>query len=208
MYRSLFNKFFFSALPLMLTPLIKMIRSTHLLDNVAHVLGKGLSYVAQRNNSTYQEIVLAAHHLSDEIEAETTLLARLLLNGSQKLLNAESNLRFARALRFLINCWLHQINVNAERIGVLLSIVRDLPLLDANHAETLQRIQEEISVLIVWGEEDGILPASLLEQFKTYLPHAQLLSVPKSDHAVFLQKPKLVLNTVLHFFTQRAQLTV
>jgi hypothetical protein len=88
-----------------------------------------------------------------------------------------SSVRFAKALHFLYKSWLYQIIVNENRFvnehtprfeycshllhdrdRVLLSILRDCPLIDADHSHTFSNIhRHNIPTLVLWGESDGIL---------------------------------------------------
>jgi pimeloyl-ACP methyl ester carboxylesterase len=77
--------------------------------------------------------------------------------------------------------------------------IRDCPLLDADHTDTLVKISKETSVLIIWGEDDGILPHTQLNEFKKHVEHAELFSIPKTHHAAFLQKPQLVFDAIMNF---------
>jgi pimeloyl-ACP methyl ester carboxylesterase len=58
---------------------------------------------------------------------------------------------------------------------------------------------DKIPVLIFWGEEDGILPSSLMQKFKKHVPHAVILKIPETDHAAFLQKPTSLFQMMLKF---------
>jgi len=89
--------------------------------------------------------------------------------------------------------------MNADISKVFLSVLREFPLLDANHKDTLEKIREKnIPVLIFWGESDNILPFSLSDHFKECLPQAKLLKLP-GDHGVFLSRPVEVFNNMIHF---------
>ena len=52
-----------------------------------------------------------------------------------------SNYRFAKAFRFLLVTWLHQLSME-ERASVLLSIVKHFPLLDADHSSALIELNQ------------------------------------------------------------------
>jgi hypothetical protein len=84
----------------------------------------------------------------DDDAAERTWFHNIFKSLSAKVVD-EGTLRFAKALTFLYQCWMHQIAINADRAHVLLSVIRNFPLLDANHSEALKKIQEQIPVLIV-----------------------------------------------------------
>jgi hypothetical protein len=61
----------------------------------------------------------------------------------------ENSVRFIKALLFLYKTWIFQCNLNSERGKVMLSILRNLPLLDAYHHQTLYKLRDT-PVLIIW----------------------------------------------------------
>jgi pimeloyl-ACP methyl ester carboxylesterase len=193
-----------NPLPLVLNNLVKIFRTTKVFDFAAHKLADILSFAANKTSLSYEDICKAALQLDEDIKTERTWISGMVSNAAKSVIN-EGNLRFARALTFLYQCWVHQAAINTTRAVVLLSVIRDCPLLDANHSETLKRIQKHTPVLIIWGEEDGILPHSLIHDFKSFVPHAEILSIPQSDHAAFLQKPSLVFGSIMRFINSSEQ---
>jgi len=200
------NISFSNPLPLVLSNVVKVFRSTNIFDFAAHQLAGILSYCANKACVSYEDICQAALQLDEDIKNERTWVSEMVFNSTKNFVK-EGNFRFARALGFLYQCWVHQIAISTERAKVLLSVVRDCPLLDANHSETLKKIQNHTPVLIIWGEEDGILPHSLIHDFKNYLPHAEILSIPGSDHAAFLQKPSLIFGSIMRFINSKEQVS-
>jgi pimeloyl-ACP methyl ester carboxylesterase len=181
-----------------LTPIIKVLRTTKYFDNIAHMLGRGLKLFGDLvYKVSYEDICCGAIQLNEEGHDQQLATPPLLSTLQQ--FTDEKTWRFVQGLLFLANTWLVQLRVNAARSIVLLSVVRDLPLLDANHSETFAKIREkQIPVLIFWGEHDTILPSHLLESYQKCLPHAKLLCLP-GDHGVFLSRPYQVFEFMKNF---------
>ena len=59
------------------------------------------------------------------------------------------------------------------------------------YSQTLPHLLRSVKTpaLLVWGEHDGIVPASAAQAFKKALPNAKLQIVNGSGHAVALEKP-------------------
>jgi pimeloyl-ACP methyl ester carboxylesterase len=57
-------------------------------------------------------------------------------------------------------------------------------------------------VLILWGEEDRILPAHSVDYFRAHLPHATVELVPRSGHLPMVERPRLVAERVSHFLRE------
>jgi pimeloyl-ACP methyl ester carboxylesterase len=43
--------------------------------------------------------------------------------------------------------------------------------------------------LLVWGQDDGVVPQSAAEGYSQALPHARLIALPQCGHAVDLEQP-------------------
>jgi len=217
-----------NVLPFFLHHVIRVVRATEILDKPTHALGEALKYLGHKFEVSYDDLCQHAFTLDEEpglLEAPPAL--NLLEDGKSDQKEARSaffaipnisvpkmmrgpmtyqilsGLRFVKSLHFLLRTWLYQLTV-AQRSNVLLSIVRDFPLLDADHSKSLMKL-EGMPVLVIWGEEDGLLPASLLHKFKKHLPHAILMRVPGTDHAAFLQKPAYIFDLMLRFFDDDLQ---
>jgi pimeloyl-ACP methyl ester carboxylesterase len=200
-----------NLLPFVLHHFVWLLRKTDLLDAPVHALGKALTYVGTRFNFTFDDLCYYGDNLDEEIAEEQTKLksgplAIIAQNVPRTLLGPTtntilSNYRFAKAFHFLLATWLHQLTIE-QRSTVLLSISKHFPLLDADHSGALREL-DKTPVLVVWGEEDGLLPCSNLGKFQQYLPHAQVLSIPASDHAAFMQKPTLIFDAMMKFFAER-----
>jgi pimeloyl-ACP methyl ester carboxylesterase len=194
-------------LPLLLTPLIGIIRRTEYFDTAAHALGRLFGHFGHRISVNYDDVckhavALDEEHLlefrngREEIKKTRSIipLQNWILGPS---LPIASSFRFVKAVHFLMGTWLLQSRMENRAI-VLLSVVRDLPLLDADHSKTLQQLSD-VPLLIIWGEEDGILPLHLIEKFRKHAPHAFIMKIPGSDHAAFLQRPKTSFRMITKF---------
>jgi pimeloyl-ACP methyl ester carboxylesterase len=199
-----------TILPLLLNQLVRIVRRTEYLDTAAHALGKLFGHFGHRMSVQYEDICKHALMLDEEHmieyknEREKTKSIKDLIPLQKWLfgsaLPVASSLRFAKSLHFLMGTWLLQSKME-NRALVLLSIARDLPLLDANHSNTLQQLSD-IPLLIIWGEEDGLLPLHMIEKFKKQVPHAYIMRLPGSDHAAFLQRPKSSFKMITHFLDE------
>jgi pimeloyl-ACP methyl ester carboxylesterase len=59
----------------------------------------------------------------------------------------------------------------------------------AQAGSSLERLT--MPALVVWGEQDPWLPASLAERYGERLPHAQVLTVPDAGHWPWLERPEV-----------------
>jgi len=205
---------------------LHLVRKTSLVDVVIHKLGKWFEYQAQRGALSYEELCCVAHDMD---ESELGLLEQTLDIGSSLSLQKQNSLiehlkkhsilsgstvRFVKSLHFLYHTWVYQMKVNSDRTKVLLSLLRNCPLLDADNVENIRLLHavEEVNsekkgipVLIVWGENDGITPVSLTHEFRKCLPHAEVLVIPETDHSVFLQQPSQIFNAMIKFLQKNQQ---
>lgn len=69
-------------------------------------------------------------------------------------------------------------------------------------AGVLSRVRQP--VLILWGEEDRILPAASVEYFRTHLPHASVEVVPAAGHLPMMERPRLVSARIARFLRELA----
>jgi len=58
------------------------------------------------------------------------------------------------------------------------------------------------SALVVWGEEDLVLPKEHGERLVTELPHARLLMIPEVGHIPNQESPQLVNEAILNFLKE------
>ncbi|MBS0219377.1 MAG: alpha/beta hydrolase [Proteobacteria bacterium] len=86
--------------------------------------------------------------------------------------------------------------MNARRLGMAGKILFPIP--DRGLAQRLYRIAAK--TLIVWGKEDGLIPAVYGDAFRTAIPKAKLVKIAKAGHAVGQEKPDAVLKAIREFF--------
>lgn len=69
---------------------------------------------------------------------------------------------------------------------------------------TLPQLLAGVSVpaLVVWGEEDQIVPVECAELYQNALPHATLALIPNAGHALELEQPELLFRSVSSFLAQ------
>ena len=67
-------------------------------------------------------------------------------------------------------------------------------------AEDLARIEQP--VLILWGESDGILPASSVEWFRKHLRNGTVEIVPECGHLPQMEQRALVLARIRRFLVE------
>jgi len=117
-------------------------------------------------------------------------------------LSKSSYFRLLRNLRFLLSTWAFQVRINRRRAHVLLSTLRNFPLLDGDHSEIFARIAKrpDTHVMVLWGEEDSLVPPCILQQYQRVLPNLHLQRISQSDHSLFLQKATIVSESIAKFF--------
>jgi pimeloyl-ACP methyl ester carboxylesterase len=54
-------------------------------------------------------------------------------------------------------------------------------------AKWLHRVN--IPTLLIWGEDDGLVPPRFGEAYQHYIPNASLVVIPKAGHAPFEEQP-------------------
>jgi pimeloyl-ACP methyl ester carboxylesterase len=47
-------------------------------------------------------------------------------------------------------------------------------------------------VLLVWGDQDKVIPVAQAQSWKEKIPHAEVMIVPGAGHIVHLDKPETV----------------
>ena len=61
---------------------------------------------------------------------------------------------------------------------------------DHKFSRHLHRLR--MPVMLVWGEEDKVMPVGQVPAWKEKIPHAEVLVVPGGGHIVYLDKPETV----------------
>jgi pimeloyl-ACP methyl ester carboxylesterase len=79
----------------------------------------------------------------------------------------------------------------------LVATARALPEAIATLDARLSEIRHE--TLIVWGERDGLLPASTAHRLQRKLPHARLVLIPEAGHCPHEETPARFNRLVLDF---------
>ena len=64
-------------------------------------------------------------------------------------------------------------------------------------APLLRHIQAP--TLLLWGENDAMIPLSNAADYLRYIPHAKLVTLPALGHVPFEEAPALSLDPVLRF---------
>ena len=61
-----------------------------------------------------------------------------------------------------------------------------------------------VPTLLIWGENDGLVPSSFAEAYRAGIPGAKLVMIPKAGHAPFEEQPDAFL-AVLDDFLERCE---
>lgn len=64
----------------------------------------------------------------------------------------------------------------------------------------LHRIQ--VPTLLIWGEEDGLVPVAYAEAYRDLIPSAELVVIPRAGHVPQVEQPDLFCNHVNMFTTK------
>jgi len=68
-----------------------------------------------------------------------------------------------------------------------------------NNASEERKEDRSVPVLIIWGEDDGLVPVTIMNEIKKCIPSAQVVSIPHSDHGAFLQRPYQIFDLMSKF---------
>jgi len=174
----------------------EVMKKTSYLDYLVNWMCKGLKIHGDVAGKTNDDISNMAYTLAEEGEYKKSWLE---CNALTKRIVSSNIIRFGKAFYFLYHSWIHQVAFNCDRSKVLLSVLRHCPLLDGDHSDTFLSVG--VPTLIIWGESDSLLPKKLIEGLLGHMPHAEVLCIPGTDHAAFLQKPQLIFDTIVKFNT-------
>ena len=86
--------------------------------------------------------------------------------------------------------------MNARRLGMAGKILFPIP--DRGLAQRLYRISAK--TLIVWGQEDALIPAVYGDAFNRAIAKSKLVKIAEAGHAVGQEKPEAVLKAIQAFF--------
>ena len=67
--------------------------------------------------------------------------------------------------------------------------------IDSNQIRKIKNIH----LLIIWGEEDKLIPVTFAEQFKQLLSTAEIEIIKDAGHAPFVEKPAIVYQRLIDF---------
>jgi pimeloyl-ACP methyl ester carboxylesterase len=75
-----------------------------------------------------------------------------------------------------------------------------------NHDPKLRRRLHRVTLptLILWGEEDGVLPTAYGRLYADSIPHARFRTVAKAGHLPHLEQPDLTLAAIEEFLGDKA----
>ena len=68
-------------------------------------------------------------------------------------------------------------------------------------AKWLHRVN--IPTLLIWGEDDGLVPPRFGEAYQHYIPKASLVVIPKAGHAPFEEQPDALLAAFDDFLSRQ-----
>jgi pimeloyl-ACP methyl ester carboxylesterase len=69
-------------------------------------------------------------------------------------------------------------------------------------AKWLHRV--DVPSLLIWGEQDGLVPPRFGEAYRAYLPNAQLVVIPRAAHAPFEEDPDAFLAAFDNFLASQS----
>jgi pimeloyl-ACP methyl ester carboxylesterase len=84
---------------------------------------------------------------------------------------------------------------NARRLGTAGKILFPIP--DRRLSKRLYRLRTE--TLVIWAEEDRLMPAAYAAAWQGQLPHATLIAVPNAGHMLPYEQPEAVVSAVAGF---------
>jgi pimeloyl-ACP methyl ester carboxylesterase len=70
-------------------------------------------------------------------------------------------------------------------------------------AKWLHRV--DVPSLLIWGEQDGLVPPRFGEAYRAYLPNAQLVLIPRAAHAPFEEDPDAFLAAFDNFLASQSK---
>lgn len=201
---------------------VTITKRSNLVDRGIQSLGRFLKHLANCYGPSYEELTKITCSLEEEYEKMEEAVqkkSKQVLQKIKEIGSVTQALRFFRSLKFLFNTWLYQLSIDGDKTKVVLSILRDCPLIDGDNSHIFLRISnhtnikllkyqpenivpKKIPVLIIWGEDDGVTPINLLEELKQYLPESQIFTLPDTDHSIFLQQPIKIFHKIREFLQQ------
>jgi pimeloyl-ACP methyl ester carboxylesterase len=84
---------------------------------------------------------------------------------------------------------------NSRRLGTAGKILFPIP--NRRVSKRLYRLTAE--TLVVWGEEDRLVPPAYAQRWATLLPHARVVCVPRAGHMLPYEQPEALAREVRTF---------
>lgn len=173
-------------------------------EEVQLIVGKGSSTLVnrKRRGSIFSGVYRAAHRINKIPLQGIERIRRRLYNSHRRYSERISYVtKSIRGLSFVVKAWMYQCSLSVERGRVWLSLFRHIPLLDAGRHETFSKIADKKTpMLLIWGNDDSILPSSLVAQFQSCIPHVKV-EMLDGDHGLFLQKPNKIFSIIYRFIS-------
>ena len=168
---------------------------------VGHSLGGYIAAeIAIKNKSLIKKLVLIDS--SGTLEKPTPLLEDYLkaaLNPSEDLLNNVFQQMVVNPdciSSKLVDVFIAQINLPNAKHAFKSTFENS-----TNHQICFTRLTSinPIPTLILWGDQDNLIPISHLQNFKNALENSQISIITNSGHVPFVEKPVLVCDLLLKF---------
>ena len=58
--------------------------------------------------------------------------------------------------------------------------------------------------MMIWGEDDGVLPPAITEMWKQFYPHAEVHMVPRAGHFIQEDAPEEVVELIKEFLDKNS----
>jgi pimeloyl-ACP methyl ester carboxylesterase len=81
--------------------------------------------------------------------------------------------------------------------SALIGLMRDVMRRDTNLAEIVPQLNARL--MIVWGEQDRVIPPAAVHTWRRFAPEAPIVLLPSCGHSVPLEKPEMLAEVVEKF---------
>lgn len=102
-----------------------------------------------------------------------------------------------RAARYMSFDFLPALAFDTLRAGPVTMLSAINQMMRADISRRLERIQAD--TLIIWGQEDRILPLPVAEQLRSLMPRARFVMVPGAGHVTMWDRPEVFNELVIEF---------